>query len=209
MQLDNIIVPAERTVPAFKPENTQEPPMRANLMPENTQEPPMRERTTLPQAPSRKRNTPTPGTDGSAGDEDGEVGLPASKVLLLCCGSNTATHSLHEYFAKEGVVCDGYDVSNGPHNDPADTYVFERMHRDVRAGEYAAAYACPDTSLFAKLRSTTGPQRYGNLAELTKVEKDLVRLQNIICTRVAKILDEMTRMNLPWICQTVATTDYR
>ena len=163
-----------------------------NIKPENTQEPPVAARLAMPLAPSRKRATRVPVTEMSTDDAEADDGLPARKVLLMCCGSNNAQHSLHEYFAKEGVICDGYDASNGPHSDPADTFVFERMQKDVRAGEYAAAYACPGTSLFTKLRSTTGPQRQGNLAELTKAEKDLVRAQNIICTRMAKILEEMT-----------------
>ena len=165
----------------------------------------MAARVTLPQAPSRKRTTCVPVIGTTTDDAEADDGLPARKVLLMCCGCNNAPHSLHECFGKEGDICDGYDASNGPHSDPVDTYVFERMQKDVRAGEYAAAYACPDTSLFAKLRSTTGPQRYGNLAELTKAEKDLVRAQRIICTRMSKILEEMTLMNLPWICQTTAT----
>ena len=49
------------------------------------------------------------------------------------------------------------------------------------------------------------PARYGNLNELTQAEKEMVRAQNIICTRTAKLLEEMTKMSLPWICQTTAT----
>jgi len=132
--------------------------------------------------------------------------LPSGKVLLLCCGSNTAAHSLYGCFDSEGVVCDGYDVTNGSQNDPADTYVFEQLLGNVKAGDYAAAYACPDTSLFVKLRSANGPQMFGNLAELSMADKELVKVQTIICTRVATILDEMTKLQLPWICQTTATS---
>ena len=49
------------------------------------------------------------------------------------------------------------------------------------------------------------PQRYDNLSELTMAEKEKVRAQNILCTRTANILDEMTSRSLPWICQTIAT----
>ncbi len=159
----------------------------------------------LPAAPSRKRAASRPVVSLTAEDAAAEDGLPASKVLLICCGHNDLPHSLHSYFAKEGITSDGFDAANGPQSDPADTFVYDRMMRDVKAGEYAAAYACPDTSLFAKLRSTTGAQRYGNLNELTQAEKEKVRAQNIICTRTAMLLEEMTRLGLPWICQTTAT----
>ena len=127
----------------------------------------MRTKVSLPKSTARKRARTAPQGAHLAGDDDGTLGLPASKVLLICCGSNHSQHSLYEQFVKLGVVCDGYDALNGPQSDPADTYVFDKIHRDVRAGEYAAGYACPDTTMFAKLRSTTGSKRYSNLAELT------------------------------------------
>ena len=142
-------------------------------------------RPSLPKAPMRKRAAiePADSIRPEAKADGGE--LPAGKMLLLCCGHNDSPNSLHSCFTKEGVISDGFDAANGPQSDPADTFVFDRIMKDVRAGEYAAAYACPDTSLFARLRSTTGPQRYGNLSELTMAEKEKVRAQNILCTRTA------------------------
>ena len=178
----------------------------SDVIPEITQEPPVIPRIPLPKAPLRRSRTIEP-VGGTIPEEKviGEM-LPARKMLLLGCGHNDSVHSLHSCFAKVGVISDGFDAANGPQNDPADTFVFDRILKDVKAGEYAAAYACPDTSLFAKLRSTTGPQRYGNLSELTMAEKEKVRAQNILCTRTAKLLDEMTLRSLPWICQTTATS---
>ena len=37
-------------------------------------------------------------------------------------------------------------------------------------------------------------------------DKERVKVQTIICTRVATILDEMTKLQLPWVCQTTATS---
>ena len=76
------------------------------------------------------------------------------------------------------------------------------MHRDVLAGDYAAAYARPDTSGFAKLKAIAGPKRYSNL---TQADRDLVKVQEILCNRIATILEELTLLKLPWICQTAAT----
>ena len=154
----------------------------------------------------------SPATQGHRGaavandtDDDFITGLPAGKVLLLCCGDDQAEHSLFKHFTKLGAVCDGYDKANGPQSDPADTYVFDRMHRDVLAGDYAAAYACPDTTILAKLRAVPGPKRYSNLAELSQADRDQVKLCEIISNRTAVILSELTRLKLPWICQTTAT----
>ena len=134
--------------------------------------------------------------------------MPAGKLLLVSCGHNGLPKSLHSCCAKEGVISDGFDAANGPQSNPPDTFVFDRILKDVRAGEYAAAYACPDAALFAKLRSTTGSQRYGNLSELTMAEKEKVRGQNILLhTRTAKLLEEMTLRSLPCICQTTATNE--
>ena len=32
-----------------------------------------------------------------------------------------------------------------------------------------------------------------------------MKIQEILCNRIAMILDELTLLNLPWICQTTAT----
>ena len=44
------------------------------------------------------------------------------------------------------------------------------------------------------------------LAELTHAEKELVWLQNLMCTRVAKILEALTKLGVPWIFQSTATS---
>ena len=98
-----------------------------------------------------------------------------------------------------------YDAANGPSRDTADSFVDDQIVSDIKAGDYTAAMAMPDCSTFPSMRSTTGANRYGILAELSIQEAALVRLQNLVCTRVARILNLLTDPRLPWIFETRAT----
>ena len=62
-------------------------------------------------------------------------------MLLLCGGPNARVGSLHQLFSADGMACANYDTQNGPLGDLADTYIFDKVEADVRAGDYAAAIA--------------------------------------------------------------------
>ena len=94
--------------------------------------------------------------------------LPLSrKVLLMGCGLDARPNSMHRYIVGAGMECASYDNANGPLNALADSFVFERLMSEAKAGDYAAAFACPDTTFFPRFRSTVGAGRYGDLDDLT------------------------------------------
>ena len=90
------------------PESTREPPMPYTLMPPDdtaaTVAPTFSAAVAIAPLPtSTKRSArSTPKGVRPTGDDDDTSGLPARTVLLLCCGSNRAEHSLFEHFAKLG-----------------------------------------------------------------------------------------------------------
>ena len=80
-----------------------------------------------------------------------------------------------------GLDCTNFDIVNDPRHDLSGTFVFGRLERRVRVGDYAAVFASPVCSLFSKLHNLLGPggpplttvsgsERYGrkDLAQILK-----------------------------------------
>ena len=134
------------------------------------------------------------------------------EILLLCGGPNDRLGSLFELIVASGLDCTNFDIVNGPLYDLSDTFVFDRLERRVRAGDYAAAIASPECSPFSKLHNlpgpggpplttVTGPERYGR-RDLKPKTREKVRSQILVCIRVATILMIFLEMELPFIFET-------
>ena len=99
--------------------------------------------------------------------------------------------------------------------DLADSFVFDQVLLDSKAGEYVAALGCPDCSSFSRLhnlpgppplRSVSGPGRYG-LNNLSPEQAEKVRIHNLVCLRVAKVLEVFTDLRILWMFETVVIYD--
>ncbi len=133
---------------------------------------------------------------------DDQHSLSTRKVLLLGGGLATQSDSIASYLVAAGMECSSFDAANGPLNDPADTYVYDKLVHDVKAGDYAAAIAVPYLTTFPD-RLAAGKGIYGDTRD------ELVRYENLICTRVATLLNLLTDIKVPWIFECKATSNSR
>ena len=116
----------------------------------------------------------------------------------MCAGPDKRPDSLSNLASAAGVGGRNYDTQNGPTGDLADTYNFDQVVGDFKAGEYSAVFASPECGPFSKLHNlpgpggpplttATGPERYGRKC-LAPPIYERVRAQILVCIRVAQIL---------------------
>lgn len=121
---------------------------------------------------------------------------------------------MHQLATASGLECTNFDTLNGPLNDLSDTFVFDRLERRFRAGDYAAVSASPERPPFSKLHNLPGPggpplitvtvtEQYDR-KDLAPDIKEKVRSQILVRIRVAKILKLCADMKAPFIFETAA-----
>ena len=127
----------------------------------------------------------------------------------MCAGPDDRLDGLTQMIKASGFDCENYNTANGAHLDFTDDSVSDPLAARVAGGEFAAAFASPDCSTYSKLHNLPGPPplrdaegkgRYGRPG-LKPKQQERVRMENIVASKVAEILELFTARWLPWICE--------
>ena len=62
---------------------------------------------------------------------------------------------MHRLFFEAKLECQNLDIAHGPQGDLADSFNFDRLETDTKAGEYVVATASPECGTFPKSNACT------------------------------------------------------